>query len=49
MLLMKKKSITTMEAISRRSDYLVIGRAITEAKKPESIVEEIVKQISPAN
>jgi len=27
----------------------VIGRAITEAEKPESIVEEIVKQISPAN
>ncbi len=45
----QKRTMTPKEAVSKGADYLVIGRAITEAEKPESIVEEIVKQISPAN
>jgi len=41
--------MTPYEAVSNGADYLVIGRAITEAGNPEIVVEEIVDQISPTN
>ncbi|NIT14718.1 MAG: orotidine-5'-phosphate decarboxylase [Candidatus Dadabacteria bacterium] len=43
----QKRVMTPGEAVSKGADYLVIGRAITEAQKPESVVEEIISQISP--
>jgi orotidine-5'-phosphate decarboxylase len=45
----QQRIITPQEAVSRGADYLVIGRAITEAGNPESIVKKIVNQISPTN
>lgn len=40
------RAVTPAEAISLGVDYLVIGRAITEAKKPEKVLEKIVLSIS---
>ena len=42
----QKRVMTPGEAISKGADYLVVGRAISEAQNPEFVVEEIVKQIS---
>ena len=42
----QKRVMTPVEAVVKGADYLVIGRAITEAENPESVVEEIVQQIS---
>jgi len=42
----QKRVTTPAEAISSGADYLVIGRAITEAENPEEVVDEIVKSIS---
>jgi orotidine-5'-phosphate decarboxylase len=42
----QKRTMTPEQAISKGADYLVIGRAITEAENPEKIVEEIIDQIS---
>ncbi|GJM15854.1 MAG: hypothetical protein DHS20C13_11810 [Thermodesulfobacteriota bacterium] len=42
-----QKMVTTpAEAVSKGADYLVVGRAITEADNPEEVVDEIVKSIS---
>jgi orotidine-5'-phosphate decarboxylase len=38
--------VTPAEAVSLGADYLVIGRAITEAKNPEVMFEEIILSIS---
>ncbi len=45
----QKRVVTPKDAISNGADYLVIGRAITEAEYPERIVEEIINQISPTS
>jgi orotidine-5'-phosphate decarboxylase len=37
---------TPAEAVSLGADYLVIGRAITEAKNPEAVLDEIILSIS---
>jgi len=37
---------TPAVAISKGADYLVIGRAITEAENPEQVVDDIVESIS---
>jgi len=42
----QKRVTTPAEAVSKGADYLVIGRAITEADNPEEVVDEIVKSIS---
>lgn len=42
----QKRVITPAEAVTKGADYLVIGRAITEAVNPDFVVEEIFKQIS---
>ncbi len=42
----QKRVTTPEEAVSKGADYLVIGRAITEAENPEEVVDEIVKSIS---
>lgn len=42
----QKRVTTPVEAISKGADYLVIGRAITEAPNPEDVVDEIVDSIS---
>ena len=42
----QKRVTTPAEAVSKGADYLVIGRAITEADNPEAVVEEIVESIS---
>lgn len=41
----QKRVTTPAEAVSKGADYLVIGRAITEADNPEEVVDEIVKSI----
>ena len=41
----QKRVTTPEEAVSKGADYLVIGRAITEAKNPEEVVDEIVKSM----
>ncbi len=40
------RAVTPAEAISRGADYLVIGRAVTEAKEPEKVLAEIIFSIS---
>jgi orotidine-5'-phosphate decarboxylase len=45
----QKRVMTPQEAVSKGADYLVIGRAITEADNPEKVVEEIINQISPTS
>ncbi|MFQ5787142.1 MAG: orotidine-5'-phosphate decarboxylase [Thermodesulfobacteriota bacterium] len=42
----QKRVVTPVEAVSRGADYLVIGRAITEAKNPEAVLDEIILSIS---
>ncbi|MEX0999445.1 MAG: orotidine-5'-phosphate decarboxylase [Thermodesulfobacteriota bacterium] len=42
----QKRVTTPAEAVSKGADYLVIGRAITEADNPEEVVDEIVESIS---
>jgi orotidine-5'-phosphate decarboxylase len=42
----QKRVTTPVEAISAGADYLVIGRAITEAQNPEEVVDNIVESIS---
>jgi len=42
----QKRVTTPTEAVSKGADYLVIGRAITEAYNPEDVVDEIVESIS---
>jgi orotidine-5'-phosphate decarboxylase len=41
----QKRVTTPEEAVSKGADYLVIGRAITEADNPEEVVDEIVKSM----
>src|SRR3990172_8192777 len=40
------RAVTPAEAVSLGADYLVIGRAITEAKNPEAVIDEIILSIS---
>ena len=40
------RAVTPAEAVSQGADYLVIGRAITEAKNPEAVIDEIILSIS---
>jgi len=42
----QKRVSTPAEAVFHGADYLVIGRAITEAKDPEAVLEEIIVSIS---
>lgn len=42
----QKRVVTPAEAVANGADYLVIGRAITEADNPAAVVDEIVKSIS---
>ena len=42
----QKRVTTPAEAVSKGADYLVIGRAITEAENPEEVVDEIVQSIT---
>ncbi|HWP93385.1 MAG TPA: orotidine-5'-phosphate decarboxylase [Thermodesulfobacteriota bacterium] len=42
----QKRVVTPSEAVSLGADYLVIGRAITEAKEPEAVVDEIILSVS---
>jgi len=42
----QKRVTTPSEAVSKGADYLVIGRAITEADNPEEVVDGIVESIS---
>ncbi|HEY7534807.1 MAG TPA: orotidine-5'-phosphate decarboxylase [Thermodesulfobacteriota bacterium] len=39
------RAVTPAEAISFGADYIVIGRAVTEAKKPEAVLKEIIFSI----
>jgi len=41
----QKRVTTPEEAVSKGADYLVIGRAITEAQNPEQVLDEIVKSM----
>ena len=41
----QKRVTTPAEAVSNGADYLVIGRAITEADNPEEVVDQIVSSI----
>jgi len=40
------RASTPAEAVSLGADYLVIGRAITGAKNPEAVLDEIVLSLS---
>lgn len=42
----QKRIVTPAEAVSLGADYLVIGRAITESKNPEGVLDEIIHSIS---
>ncbi|GJM15856.1 MAG: orotidine 5'-phosphate decarboxylase [Thermodesulfobacteriota bacterium] len=42
----QKRVTTPAEAVSKGADYLVVGRAITEADNPEEVVDSIVLSIS---
>lgn len=42
----QKRVVSPEEAVSDGADYLVIGRAITEADNPEAVIEGIVGSIS---
>lgn len=44
-----QRAVTPAEAISLGTDYLVIGRAVTEAKNPEAVLDEIVLSVSQSN
>jgi len=41
----QKRVVTPSEAVSLGADYLVIGRVITEAGNPESVIDEIICSI----
>jgi orotidine-5'-phosphate decarboxylase len=41
----QKRVTTPAQAIASGADYIVIGRAITEAENPEAVVDEIVKSV----
>jgi len=41
----QKRVTTPAEAVSKGADYLVIGRAITEADNPEEVVDQIVESV----
>ena len=45
----QKRVVTPSEAVSLGADYLVIGRAITESKTPEDVLDEIIRSISNTN
>jgi len=45
----QKRVVTPAEAVSLGADYLVIGRAITEANDPEGALNEIIRSISYDN
>ncbi len=40
------RAVTPADAVSLGADYLVIGRAITGAKEPEELLDEIIVSIS---
>jgi len=42
----QKRVTTPAEAVSKGADYIVIGRAITEAKNPLAVLDEIILSIS---
>ena len=42
-----ERSATPLEAIALGADFLVIGRPITQARKPLEVVERIIKNINP--
>jgi orotidine-5'-phosphate decarboxylase len=42
----QKRVVTPADAVAKGADYLVIGRAITEAENPEAVVDGIVASIS---
>jgi len=42
----QKRVVTPAEAVAKGADYLVIGRAITEAEDPDGVVEQIISSIS---
>jgi orotidine-5'-phosphate decarboxylase len=42
----QKRIMTPIEAINIGADYLVIGRPITQSKKPQSVLEEINLSLS---
>jgi orotidine-5'-phosphate decarboxylase len=42
----QKRIMTPIEAIDIGADYLVIGRPITQSKKPQSVLEEINLSLS---
>jgi orotidine-5'-phosphate decarboxylase len=44
----QKRIMTPAAAIAAGSDYLVVGRPITEAKEPKAAAEAIVKEIAAA-
>ena len=45
----QKRVVTPAEAVSLGADYLVIGRAITESKNPEDVLDEIIQSLSNTN
>jgi orotidine-5'-phosphate decarboxylase len=45
----QKRVVTPSEAVSLGADYLVVGRAITEATNPEDVLDEIIHSISNTN
>jgi orotidine-5'-phosphate decarboxylase len=44
----QKRIMTPKAAIAAGSDYLVVGRPITESKEPKEAAEAIVKEITAA-
>jgi orotidine-5'-phosphate decarboxylase len=44
----QKRIMTPQAAIAAGSDYLVVGRPITEAAEPKAVAEAIVKEITAA-
>ncbi len=41
----QRRIVTPCQAISNGSDYLVIGRPITKAKEPTSVIKDILKDL----
>ncbi len=41
----QKRVVTPKEAVSLGADYLVIGRAITEADNPEAVIDGIIESL----
>ena len=44
----QKRIMTPAAAIAAGSDYLVVGRPITESKEPKAAAEAIVREIAAA-